>query len=240
MKKNGSTVPPESKQLISYLEQTSLVDWIGKNGSKLIGAFFLLVVLFIAVFRWGVSSTGKSEGSFINASHYFSNFEKAIEENRGDEMHHALTALLSTMKEQPSLQAKYDGIMAQLLLATNEVEQALPLAKDTLKRTAADRLEDYRSYSETTLLMGQGKMEEALARAKGLQEKLLQGEKKEESLLIEYNLLRLAALEGQLGHKEEERIALLEWQKTGQQLGHAISSGGISLAQFISTRLAKQ
>ena len=131
-------------------------------------------------------------------------------------------ALRSRVHASPGYQQK----VAQKLLATGYVKEALPLIEEAAKRV--DALPPYyKAYSKVSVLIEKGEHQEAYQKAKLLKEQLFSDSSlwdvdhkcmKKSGTLAAFTLIKLCALEQSLGlHKEE--LTTLHALKTFLGLG---------------------
>lgn len=125
----------------------------------------------------------------------------------------------------PELQTKFGGAIAQRLLILGDTEKATTYMLAALER-ARDLISPYYThFSQTTLLIAEGKLAVALEESKQLKNVLekdaslwekVESEERSGGLLYAYNLVRIAALERELGSKEGERAA---WEEIMRNAG---------------------
>lgn len=235
MKKKHSDSAESVNKLIS-LEDNRPVAWISKNSRYILGLLAAAIVLIILIFRWSALNVSKAEDAYTRAQNAFNAWQKSLgsEEKGGNADFLALSNYLETY---PNLQAKYDGTIAQTLLALGEEAKALPFARRTLQRVQLDKLPLYRDFSENTLLIGEGKVEQALEKSQQLQNKM--DEEKSSPLLAEFNLLRTGMLDKALGNREGELALWHLWQNDflkKSALNSSVNFGKITIAQYIQER----
>lgn len=162
----------------------------------------------------------------------------------------------------PELQTKFGGMIAQRLLSTGETKRATAYMTAALERAKGLISPCYTHFSETTLLIAEGKLTIALEESKQLKDILernaslweqRESEQRSGGLLYAYNLIRIAALERELGSKEGEKAAWEEvmynagWAKAEMPvktydpksyalLARNFQSGSFSLLDYIEQR----
>ncbi len=230
----------ESSYEDSWLEH-SYVQWAISN-SKKIGYWALIaVLLLIAAFRFFHSSTQKNELEFSTAENL------ALKLNSPANVLDSAKDLERILANHPELNAKYDGLLAQSLLTAGETDQAKPYAERTFSRVKSDLPKSFLDYSATTLLISQGKFQEALQDAQALQKEI------ENPTLYVFNTIRIALLERELQLTEQESKS---WQEVQQLLAgtHKIKidpnemkkivthfdTQGVSISDFIKPALQKK
>lgn len=192
-------------------------EWVTKNGVNLLFGVMLLFSLLFFLYRMSASDRIKAENDYLLAAKEYTTFlsldGKATTPLAREEAFKGLEAIV---ERRPDMAAKYDALIAQALIARQEVDRALPFAKRTFQRTRGDHLPLYRDFAEATLLLSQNKGDEALAKSRDLAASIVEkGEKEEMAILYTYNLLREAMLQQSAGNREAE---LQAWQKLDNSL----------------------
>lgn len=185
--------------------------------------FFYVFLLIIALATVGLSFSSRratqAESSYLLAENYLHILQKNIPDetlNPSSTAEGTLTKLEKIIQDYPELHPKYDGAIAQFLLLKNEEKKASALTKNILERVQPDQLPSYAHFTEISLLISEGQYEEALHQSEILQKTFLDLESSKHSfnyLFFAYNLLRIALLHKQMGHKEEELAAWKKWEK---------------------------
>jgi hypothetical protein len=220
----------------------SVIKWISAHKQLLIGAFLSLIVMLIIAYRLIAHHNANAELDFLRAQTSFTQFQKNILSDP-EAAETDLKQLQDLLKSYPDLRAKYDGAIAQSLLILNQAVKAKPFAEAVFKRTKSDHLNLYQEFSQTSLLIGNGEVQEALQKAKELKLALDLPETAESHpALVAFNLLRLAILHQQLAQKDEERQSweLLENQlvssRIHSELQKALQIGNTPISQYIEGR----
>lgn len=234
------------------LEQHPFISWVMEHGENilytLLGAFLLLLIAYM----WFAGSSTKDIGDFRKAHEEFQTFQKPSASGDSINQGEALAKLTQTLQQQPSLQAKYDGLIAQTLIERNEVAEALPFAESTFLRIGKDNLPFYIDYSEITLLIGQNHYDEAIKRSSALKEKMLKilsNEKASSSQLVDqstkessfgeflyaFNLLRIAFLQGYAGTPDQEIKSWQEWKEYTSPIGMQNLGSNFDVKAFFTT-----
>lgn len=162
----------------------------------------------------------------------------------------------------PELQTKFGGAIAQRLLILGDTAKATAYMTAALERARGLISPYYTHFSKTTLLIAEGKLAVALEESKKLKSTLeketslwekIGSEDRPGGLLYAYNLMRIAALERELGSKEGEKAAWEEimcnagWAKVNPPgktydpksyvlLARNFQSGCFSLLDYIEQR----
>ena len=243
--------PNQSQEPVDWAEQVQqhpAFEWMMENRQYIPYLFIALLAVIGIGYKLTSGSVAKAESNYQLAEGYWTQIQRNISEETGiAKQEDAINNLRSIVAEYPELSSKYDGILAQLLLAHGESEAAMPYAEQTEKRTAQTQDPLFKEFSDTTLLIAEGKLEEALQRSLNLKKKLLKQEGP--PLLLPYSLIRIAMLHQGLGQDDLEVLAWDEWnqyangkgiQKPEPQILNTISSlfaeGDLSLDKYIEAR----
>lgn len=236
------------------LEETLMdnpaIEWLMQNRRKIGYSALIVVLALILLYRLFAYRTEQTELEFTQAAKAFNQL------NDPQKLESSLYDLELILARYPELQAKYDGAIAQRLLNADEVPLAIPYAERALNRVSGETTPPYLDYSKTTLLIAQGKLEEALKQAYALKNSMLQTINAHTApdfggTLYAFNLIRTALLEREFGHKAEERkgwdelndmmkgthpvkISALDWQRV---VSH-FEDQGANLNEFIETKPA--
>ncbi len=158
-------------------------------------------------------------------------------------------ALYQSMKESirtvPALEKKYEASIAQKLLNTDKLAEALVMANRSLGRVKGDA-PFHTTYAKTSLLIEQGDFQQALENAVALKEQMglsYLSENKGGALLYAHNLLRIACLQQELNNRPGEKAAweelegLLQVKTPISELILAnFSDKQVNLTQYIAER----
>lgn len=219
----------EKSDFSDTLAEHPAVQWISQNGRSLLWLLLGLIALFLIGYR--LLGTG---GSKIT-SYFTADKEMSLFLAGGSEAKESLEKLSTILSNNPDLQPKYDGRIAQKLMDRGEISASWPFADRTLTRLSQEHLLRFYDYSTTTLLIEKEHFPEALEQALALQQKINENE----SALYAANLLRIAMLNQKLGNKSEE---LKTWRTLKQNLKQdspvlsALSEGKLSLLDYIAFR----
>lgn len=196
----------------SSWEDNPLIQWLFQYSRYLLWILLGAIILLWAIYRFAAGNHTTIEKDYLEANRLFQTFAGATsgEAAAGQT---ALDNLQTILEKHPEWQAKYDGLIAQVLINQGDASRASDYANRAFNRTSADS-PYYTTYSQTTLLIGQKKFQEALSEAQTLQQQLV--EKKTEQMgpiLTAFNLWRIALLQQELGLKKEELQTWQEWKE---------------------------
>ena len=188
------------------------------------------VALLIAYFQ-----SGPTPMTYAQAEDSFIKWEASPQdENLYQEMRKA-------MRSVPILGKKYEAAIAQKLLNTDRLSDALKIAAHSLDRVK-DETPFHANYARNSLLIEQGNYQQALENAVTLKENMGAFAKHigPGSLLYAHNLLRIACLQQELKNRHGERAALEELEtfiSANKQMSElVIESFSENLIQYIAER----
>lgn len=192
------------------IQQHPAFEWLMEN-RRYIPYFFVFVLALIALgYKFASGSSASAEANYQLADGYWERIQQNISDETGlKKQENALVQLEKIINQYPELHSKYDGLMAQLLLAYGRSDDAIPYAKRTQDRTSTLQDPAYQTFSESTLLIAEGRHQEALKKTLDLKEKLLK--MPENHLLLPYLYIRIAMLYQGMGEKDLEILAWDEW-----------------------------
>jgi hypothetical protein len=154
-------------------------------------------------------------------------------------------AMMDAIQMVPALENKYEATIAQKLLNTDKLSQALVMANRSLNRVKKE-IPLHTTYAETSLLIEQGGFQQALENAVALKEQMGESylvEYKGGSLLYAHNLLRIACLQQALKNRPGEKAAWEELEALLQRktplselILSSFSEKQINLSQYIAER----
>lgn len=181
----------------------------------------------------------------------YASAEKAVAKWEESQDEKAYIEMRKALKKVPSLEKKYAPILAQKLFQRNRLSDALELAHQSLKEIEEDA-PFHAAYGETSLLIEQGALQDALEQAVSLKEKMIHQCDFEQNmgdqpaggqLLFAHNLLRIACLQKELNNKPGEKAAWEELEnflKCKDSLSHMVYENfrdkGLDLAHYINER----
>jgi len=213
---------------------------------------FAVLALLAIGYRFAGGTAAKKETSYLVAENYFTNLQQAVGTGIGIEtIENYLDKLKEITTAYPSLQSRYDGTIAQFLIAMGRYEEAQPFAMRTLKRTAQDQLPIFNDFSKISLMIAKGNLAEALEEAQKLKKEMIQIRNKNEGSFVSlfaYTLLRNAILQSKAGAPRKAEKAWTEWEKYASSIGNpqlrdavakleiALNEGKFTLNDYISLR----
>lgn len=164
------------------MEENKWFQLLKKHGTK--GVLGLLVVATVLI--WGERLFGKKHGKnrqdYIVAAQVLQRFQQ------GERIE--LESLLNAegiVRRHPELKASYEAMLARGFFEQNDPTKGAAYAAASLKRNETKLSAPYTAYAQTSLLIAEGKLDEALTEASRLQPP-------EGSILEAFNLLRIAML----------------------------------------------
>lgn len=187
------------------------IDWISDHSRTVLISLASLLILLFALYQVTGKFSGHRRSDFIEAQSAYSRWVAAKIGN--DEL---FKKLERPLKRSPELQTKFGALIAQHFLTINDPKNAEAFAKQSWKRTSNLLSPYYTEFSKTSLLVSQGKLQEALMAARGLKARMAEDTAFLESrdkmirsggLLYAYNLIRIAALEKEVGSSAGELAA---------------------------------
>lgn len=207
------------------LAKTICIDWATENSKTILYSFLALIFLGFGLFQWTAKFSSGKKSDYLEV-------QKAYSAWIGKETRdlHLFDQLEQPLSRHPELEAKFGTRIAQRLLALGEVNKADAYATAALKRAEDLTTPYYTQFSRNTLVIAQGKYKEALEESKRLKTALEEDDAfwasrdrfvKSGTVLYAYNLLRIAALERELGSKEGE---LKAWEELVRNAGWRESS----------------
>ncbi len=259
--KNASFEHTNTPDWADTLKETPAFEWLMENRKSVPYIFLIILSLIVIGYKLTSNRAAKAETNYLQAEYAFNLLQESIQNpSKSSEREGALVQLRSIVATYPELESKYDGVVAQLLLAQNQLNEALPFAERALNRTKQDQLEFYHEFSQITLLVSGAQQSEALRRSIALKEQMMQKAEKypigsEErdygDLLYGFNLIRIGLLSQGLNETSNEINAWKEWnrlsndkEKTNllnpqslQSINALFSEGSFTLEAFVQARL---
>jgi hypothetical protein len=243
MKKQDTHSPSSLGELSeTSWEDNPTIQWLMQHGRNLIIGILGICAAIFLIYLFTSRNTQKAENDYLTAENTFVKFMGAKPEEK-----EYLQQLEAIMQRRPELHAKYDGLIAQILIDKGQTNEALPFANSAIARTAEENRPFYTDYAQTTLLISANQYEEALKHATNLQKNLM-GQLTSQTrdfgdTLLAFNLLRIAMLQQQLGLNQDELKTWQEWQKQinnskkfAEQFDH-FQLGKVTLTNYIETRV---
>jgi tetratricopeptide (TPR) repeat protein len=219
MRKPQNTTLPSAqfKSSFNSLDESTIVEWLSQYGKNALYILCALIALSLLIYRFSAGYTAHSEKEYLAAANNFATLERGSTEKREV----ALKELTLQLDSMPELQAAYGAPIGQTLLSRGQTEQAAPFINATLKRTRTDDLPYYRDFGATSLLIAQGKYQEALNSATALQDRMTTDIEKSAGTrpqhfgdsLFALNMLRVALLHQELNQGQDELTTWKQWQQ---------------------------
>lgn len=197
--------------------KAQVVDWFTAHVNVIVIGCISVVALLMGANRFLGWAKTNPQLDYATAKAVCSNWEGTKD---------ALAKLEKLMRKHPELHQKYDSVIAQKLLASSQSGLGSSYASATLKRIQTFS-PYYTKFAKGSLMIGEGKLKEALEEAKNLKMQLEVDQSfwndrsqiiRHGSLLYAYNLIRIATLEKELGCLKEELAA---WEELKQNAGWA-------------------
>lgn len=225
------------------LRYHSTIEWLSSHKHIFLWSFVALLALLILAYRFASIRTSNAETDFFQAQHAFSQFQQeSTSSGQENSTSSDLQQLIAIMQRHPELKPKYEGSLAQTLLANGQVAQAQIFAEDIFKRTQPDHLQFYQDYSKASFLIGEGHYSEALQQSQHLQSALDRLSEGTYPVLYVFNLIRLAMLYQETGQPQAELETWKQLQNQPQRLEAVMAAyqlfkvGQASLDQYIDER----
>lgn len=191
-----------------------LVLFAIEKKKEILWTFFGLVAFAFLAIRLSGWATGETEVDYVTAKN---DLNLLITHPSGtensDEARDALERLQTIVARHPDLASKYDGSIGQILLAENKPDAALPYVDRALSRTTEELLPNYARFAALSVIVQEGRLDEALEKSLALKEDLKIAD---DTPLYAYNLLRIILIAKEIGNNDVVKKGLEEWrQKEG-------------------------
>ncbi|HSX11282.1 MAG TPA: hypothetical protein VLF94_06190 [Chlamydiales bacterium] len=181
----------------------------------------------------GYFQSGPDAASYAQAEAALAKWKAAPEDDAlyGD--------MKAAVRSAPALGRKHEAAIAQKLMNTEKITEALGMANRSIERVK-DEAPLHSEYARTSLLIEQGSYQQALENAVALKEQLAGGDVN--SVLYAHNLLRIACLQQELKNRPGEKAAWeeLETFLKGNSHSEAVlanfSNRNVDLTQYINER----
>lgn len=219
------------------IDPIKVIEFFHENQKRIaIGSASVIAGVAILI---GYFNSGPNALHYAEAESTFAQWKKSpLDEN-----------LYSSMKEAmrwvPSIGKKYEATIAQKLLNTDRIEEALVMANRSIERVK-EEAPFHVTFAESSLLIEQGNFQQALENAVALKEEMgssFGSVDKGGSLLYVYNLLRIACLQQALKNAPGEMVAWEELEnflQANKRLSKLLlgnfSSEEVDLTQYIQMR----
>lgn len=238
MKKNTSDLNAmDNSQFYKDLNENPSILWLSNNGQWLAYALIGLFIILFLVYRFTINTSVDQQNIYWKTETNYqtlANPEKTIGQKK-----EALQQLHSELEIDPSLQPKFDGLIAQNLFQNSLAQDAIPYAERAIKRTQTENSPYFSSYAQNSILITKNQYEEALKNAIQLKTDL-QGKKLD--ILYLLNLVRIASLQQHLKLPEEKQSwnEIIQLEKNHSvNLLDSIKEGSVTLRKYLETRITQ-
>lgn len=242
----SKTPLPASTYDVEDLLNHPAIAWVIQNKQNIlygIAAFFAILILG---YRIVSSRTLDAEKDYIQVENEFARFQENSLSADKPKALESFDKIESIIHRYSSLQAKYDGLTAQTLLIDQEVAKAYPFAERTFIRVKDDHIAFFEDFAKNSLIISEGKYDQALSQAEELKKKMDQANVlSTQGRLYVFNLLRLAVLYQQLNRPADE---LKAWETLKAYEGNREAvlaihdlyrEGNSSLSNYVEERMKK-
>lgn len=201
--------PPEEVLEETLMQDVTSGQFFFRNAQSILMGIAVFIVGLILMNSFSTSSKVNAEHDYMIAA-----AESDRLEGVGVESNKAYALLQDVLLRRSELHPRYDGLLVQAMLLRGELDLAKDYTDLVLARVDDEIRVLYGEYSNTSLVIYDNLLNEALSESKELQLKLAQFKSQHEAevlplldVLYAYNLLRLAFLEGEVGTPEAELYA---------------------------------
>ena len=225
--------------------EDTVADWVRNHGRTVLYSILMVVVVMFGAYRWSQSSSSQAHQDFISAELRLRQMREDVEGRQ-----EALAELTELLDLHEELHSKYDGLIAHELLKDGQGEEARPYLESSIARSGKENGALHHSFGQTSILIANGQLDEALKGALKLREQLKASENEGLETLRVFNNLRTAFLYQGLDQPANERLAwatlrsespwLLEpngkLDPTQQAILSHFSEGAVMLADYVAMR----
>lgn len=174
------------------------IYWLIRHKQTLIWGVAALFALLLIVYKIMTMQATATEEDFLAAQTAFHQLQNT--EASSSKEKEQVSKLAMLINKYGELKPLYEGYLAQTLLIQGEPKEAAPLLRDIFQRTKKESLALYQKFSETSVLIAENQLPQALEETKKLNEELEAAKEESKiSLLHAANLVRLAFLYGETG-----------------------------------------
>lgn len=243
MKKHKPIEVVAEPSLSDRISTHPALEWLYQNKTNVGWALLILVAAGVMLYQTVGSWSRQAGKNYLAAENSYLEMRSTT----GETSQLASERLQRLIAEQPDLQPKYDGLIAQFLLIRGETEAAALLAQRAINRTEAENSPYFDRYAATTLTISQGNYRPALVESMDLQKQIISNSQLSKSSLLPLNLLRIAMLQQKLNLEEDELNSWSQWQDLAkeegkatqfQQVAQLYSEGEIDLQNYIAHRIS--
>lgn len=227
----------QPKEKSDMIDAAKVIEFFYENQKRiLIGSASVIGGVAILI---GYFNSGPNAINYAEAESAFAQWKDSpLDEKLYMSMQEAIKAV-------PSIGKKYEATIAQNLLNTDRMEEALVMANRSIERVK-DEAPFHVTFAESSLLIEQGNFQQALENAVALKEEMgstFGSSDKGGSLLYIHNLLRIACLQQALHNGPGEKVAWEELEdlleantRLSQLILGNFSSEEVDLSQYIQMR----
>lgn len=240
MSKNVATELAQAVSLDGSWSERPFAQWLTAKKNMLVWGLLAFCVALAALSWWFSWKGRESNREIAEASALFARLQtSALNPSEQEVAASELAKLTAILQSTPDLQPKYDGPLAETLLIAGNPSAAAPLLQRIERRVAQDKLQDFAQFAATSLLVAEGKGQEAIGKGEALLQKLnAAGGALTYPYLTAYTLARLALLYQQSGEREKEQKAwgALQEPTAWAALTSSLKTGDTLLSQYIVER----
>lgn len=179
----------------------SVNNILEKDGKKLLQWLAVLLVGVGALLYFFFLREDKKNPQQALDATYFALSHASVEE-----IPQEMAAFQSALNANPTLAPNYQGFAAQALLEKGAVVESLLLLNPLFQRVGIDQYPSFKSFTDISLIISEGNLNEALN-----QSLLLQASLENQPTLFAHNLIRIALLQKMLGLPEyQESLSLIK------------------------------
>lgn len=190
------------------------VDWVTKNKQVVLYTVLALFAVMILAFRFASSKSLQAESDYLQAKSDYTRLQGSVSKGNVEQSQEILTKIQYLLGKHPELNAEYDASISQLMIIEGNSAAANTYANKTFQRVKDEPVAQYDEYAKTSLLISEGRYEDAFNKARSLKETLInEGMQESSSVLYVFNLIRLAILAQQLNKPIEEKQAWADLQQ---------------------------
>ncbi|HSX04301.1 MAG TPA: hypothetical protein VLG76_06190 [Rhabdochlamydiaceae bacterium] len=223
------------------LSKDSLTFWLQENQQKLFWALTIAFVPLSLLFYFASKNSRSNWEDYLQAGLLY---QKWAENPKGEAEN--FQKLIKLTNSHTGLHEKYGSLIAEKCIALNQSALAGTLVDRSLNQIK-DQIPYHHLFSKTSILIADGKYDEALNEAAALKEKIeKESMVKQCSVLFLFNLIRIASLERSLNHCQNELASLeniKKWvgsenctQEAKLALSNSFYEGSISFLDYIEYR----
>lgn len=176
--------------------QNRFIEVLEKEGKKLLQWGAILIAAAAACFYFFFSKEEKKNPSLALDTAYF-----ALQSASKEEFQHELNAFGAMLHAHPALAPTYQGKAAQLILEKGNAHDAALLLQPVFHRVGIMNYPDFQEFSNISLIIAEGNLQEGLDRSVQLQAAL-----ENEPTLFAHNLIRIGLLQKMLGRDYQETL----------------------------------